>query len=107
MEPTDEQSLSEADARTLRFLRGLVLVLTATMIAGMVLLVVLFYARLGGETPETDALSLPERFELPAEAELAAVTRARDFWVLVTVDGEVLFYDPEGGAPIRTVRPEE
>lgn len=103
MEPTDEQPLSEADARNLRFLRGLVLVLTATMIAGMVLLVALFYARLGGDTPAPAALVVPDRFELPAGAEIAAVTQARDFWLVVTTEGDVVFFDPEGGAPVRTI----
>ncbi|NDR55229.1 DUF6476 family protein [Aliiruegeria sabulilitoris] len=103
MEPTDEQPLSEADARNLRFLRVLVLVLTGTMIAGMVLLVALFYARLGGDAPAPEALVVPERFEIPAGSEIAAVTQAKAFWVLVTTQGEVLFFAPTGGAPTRTI----
>ncbi len=103
MEPTDETPLSEADARTLRFLRSLVLVLTATMIAGMVLLVALFYARLGGDAPATESLVVPDRFKIPNGSQIAAVTQAKAFWVLVTAEGEVLFYEPTGGAPIRRV----
>ena len=102
MEPTQDPPLSEADARTLRFLRGLVIVLTVTMIAGMALLIALFAARLGGRE-DSGELTLPDALELPQGAEVTALTRAEDFWVVVTAGGEIFFFAPEGGAPLRQV----
>ncbi|MDV7145755.1 DUF6476 family protein [Tropicimonas sp. TH_r6] len=100
----EEQELSPEDARTLRFLRILVFVLTATMIAGMALLIVLFWLRFSGrEAAPTEMLSLPQAFELPAGETPAAVTRAKEFWVVVADDGTVHFFAPEGGAPIRSL----
>ncbi|RYH08934.1 DUF6476 family protein [Tropicimonas sp. IMCC6043] len=100
----DEKPLGETDTRNLRFLRLLVLVLTATMIAGMAVLVVLFATRFPGTPREALVPALPETLELPEGARVSAVTQARDFWVVVTESGEVLFYPAEGGAPVRRVR---
>ncbi len=104
----EEQELSPEDARTLRFLRILVFVLTATMIAGMALLIVLFWLRFSGrEAAPAEALTLPDMLELPAGETAAAVTRAKDFWVVVGQEGVVYFFAPDGGAPIRSLEMSE
>lgn len=102
----DEPSLSEADERTLRFLRLLVLVLTATMIVGMVVLVVLFLTRFpkAGPASTTNAgFVLPDTLELPEGATVQAVTQGRDWWAVVTGDDRILIFDAETGALRQTL----
>lgn len=93
----DEPSLSDADARGLRFLKVLVTVLTATMILGMAVLVVLFATRF--PDPRADrapAALLPDTLRLPADATPLAVTAGPGWWIVVTEAGEVLVYDMAG-----------
>lgn len=96
----DEPSLSEADERTLRFLRALVLVLTATMIVGIGVLVVLFATRFpgsGAQTAPNDPFVLPDTLELPAGATVQAITRGQGWWAVVTGDA-ILIFDAATGA---------
>ena len=88
MLPSDETSVPE-----IRFLKILVTVLTATMIAGLVTIVAILVIRLPGQAPMPD---LPERITLPKGAEARAVTYARDYTLVVTDQGEVLVYAPDG-----------
>ncbi|MFD0979647.1 DUF6476 family protein [Tropicimonas aquimaris] len=102
MEQPKEPDLSAEDARTLRFLRGLVLVLTATMILGIGTLVVLFATRFpGGERivpAAAEGLRLPERIALPDGARPLAVTQGDGWWAVVTDADEILIYDAATGA---------
>ena len=50
--------------------------------------------------------ALPENIALPAGAQVAAVTIARDWVVVVTEAGAVLLYDRESGALRQRVVPE-
>jgi hypothetical protein len=94
MDP-DEPPLSPDDERTLRFLRGLVTVLTGTMILGMGVLVVLFLTRF----PQPDTvLAPPDTLDLPPGATVVSVSRGADWWAVATASGEVLVYDAETGA---------
>ncbi len=103
---TEDRPLSEADARMLRFLRGLVLVLTTTMIAGMALLIVLFAMRFSGrDEVAPQPLGLPDGFVLPDASRPTAVTRTGEQWIVVTEAGDVLFYDAAGGEPVRHIPP--
>jgi hypothetical protein len=89
----------------LRFLKRLVTTLTVVMIAGLVTIVVLLVIRLG-VAPATMP-PLPENIALPEGAQVAAVTIARDWVVVVTAAGEILLYDrAAGGAPVQRVTPE-
>ncbi len=97
----EDPSLSPADERTLRFLRILVLVLTATMIVGMVVLVVLFLTRFpGAKNAPTESRSggfvLPETIAVPDGAHVQAVTQGEDWWAVVT-DTEILIFDGASG----------
>lgn len=97
----EEPSLSQADERNLRFLRVLVLVLTATMIIGMVVLVVLFATRFPASNESAvqhDGFNLPDTLELPEGATVEAVTQGRGWWAIVTGEDEILIFDGTNGA---------
>ena len=88
----------------MRYLKRLVTTLTVVMIAGVVAIVGLLVIRLGAPPPALPAL--PETVVLPAGAQPAAVTFARDWLVVVTEAGEILLYDRAGGgAPVQQVQP--
>lgn len=87
----DEAPISEADARTLRFLKGLVTVLTATMILGVLAIVALLVIRLQSPASGVPALALPEGVTVQS------VSRGADWFAVVTEDGRVLVFDAEGG----------
>ena len=93
MDEPHEPPLPEPDARALRFLRRLVTALTATMMLGMVVLVVLFLTRFPGTTGSP---LLPEGLALPQGAVPLAVTRGPDFWAVVTEAREILIFDAAG-----------
>lgn len=102
------------EPRNLRFLRWLVIVLTATMIIGIAVLVTLVVLRFPATRPAAPApapasfpaVALPEGFRLPEGAEIEAVTRARDWFAIVTRDGEILVYDAGTGELRQRLRPE-
>jgi hypothetical protein len=90
----------------LRFLKRLVTTLTLVMILGLLTIVGLLVIRLGGAPAPLPAL--PENVTLPAEAQIAAVTLARDWLVVVTEAGEILLYDrAAGGEPVQRVTPRD
>jgi len=90
----DDPPLRPEDARTLRFLRVLVTVLTGTMIAGMAVLVVLFAARFPGGSAVP---VLPDRIALPPGETVRAVTMGTGWVAVVTADDEILILDPATG----------
>lgn len=60
--------------------------------AGIIAIVALLWLRLApGALP-----TLPEHISLPPGAQIASVTFARDWTVVVTADGQVLLYDQAG-----------
>ncbi|MCU0909721.1 MAG: DUF6476 family protein [Rhodobacteraceae bacterium] len=90
----DDPPLRPEDARTLRFLRGLVTVLTGTMIVGMAVLVVLFATRF----PRTPAVPvLPGTITLPPGETARAVTMGTGWIAVVTADDEILILDAKTG----------
>lgn len=81
------------DEGTLRFLKTLVTVLTATMIAGLIVLIVLFVTRFPArETP------LPATIALPDGARALAFTQAPGWYAVVTEGDEILIFDRDTGA---------
>lgn len=81
----------------LRFLRLLVLTLTAVMLAGMVVLVVLFATRFPDPRPPLPVL--PDTLELPPGATVQAVTQGSGWWVVVLTDAgqqEIRLFDATG-----------
>ena len=81
------------------FLRRLVTVLTATMILGVLTIVVLLVIRL-----QTPALpSLPERITLPEGVTAEAVTFGPNWIAVVTDDARILILDRATGAVLQDV----
>ena len=88
----DETSLSDQDARTLRFLKLLVTVLAATMIAGVLTIVILLVIRL--QAPALPAL--PEAILLPDGTAPLAFTQGPGWFAVVTEGNRILIYDTDG-----------
>ncbi|MEO0486852.1 MAG: DUF6476 family protein [Pseudomonadota bacterium] len=95
--------LSAEDARNLRFLRRLVTTLTATMILGVLTIVVLLVMRLNAPAPvpavapaSAPALALPPSLTLPEGEEALAVTQTPDALLVVTRSQLLLVYDASG-----------
>jgi len=82
------------DAGTVKYLRILVTVLTATMVLGFIVIVVLFVIRF------SDAFGpeLPDVITLPDGAEAVAFTQGADWYAIVTRDDRILIYDRSSGA---------
>ncbi len=77
--------------RDLRFLKGLVTVLTAVMIAGVITIVALLVIRLNaGATP---ILVHPELFALPPGVQTLGYNLVGDSVVIVTDDGMIRVFD--------------
>ena len=77
----------------IRFLKILVSLLTATMIAGLVAIVTLLVIRLPGQAPMPE---LPSAITLPEGAAAEAITFARSYTLVLTDQGELRLYRPDG-----------
>ncbi|MEY8098219.1 DUF6476 family protein [Falsihalocynthiibacter sp. S25ZX9] len=79
----------------LKFLRVLVTILTATMIAGLVVVIVLLVTRF----PDKETLSgtnssiLPSEITLPEGVVARAFTQGSDWYAIVTDQDQILIYD--------------
>ncbi len=87
--PEDPEILPEP--ANLRFLRRLVTVLTAVMIAGLVAIVSLIVIRFTAAT-KTPA-PLPAEITLPSGATASAFTQGADWYAVVTTDDRILIFD--------------
>ncbi len=74
------------------FLRRLVTTLTATMIVGVAVIVVLMVLRL--QTPAV--APFPDDLALPAGTTLQALTRGPDYLLAITTDGRAFVLSPDG-----------
>ncbi|MBT8457614.1 MAG: hypothetical protein HKO95_07460 [Rhodobacteraceae bacterium] len=95
----DDTPLSGPDTRHLRFLKGLVTVLTATMILGVLAIVVLLVIRLQAPAPP----ALPASITLPDGATATAFTQGDGWFAVVTADDRILIFDRVGGTLLQTV----
>jgi hypothetical protein len=82
----------------LRFLRRLVAVLTATMIAGVLLIVGLIVIRFYDVPPQ-----LPETLVLPDGTKAVSFTQGPDWYAIVTSADEILIYDRVTGRLQQTI----
>lgn len=73
----------------LRFLKTLVIVLTVSMIVGVITIVALLVTRLQGG----GALPVPDSIALPDGATAQAVTAGNDWYAVVTTDNRILIFD--------------
>jgi len=81
---------------SLRFLKGLVIVLTVTMIAGVITVVGVIVTRMPDASRATPLL-LPEAIILPAGTRAQAVTLGDDWIGVVTEDDRFLVFDRRTG----------
>lgn len=86
--------MPEGTPPSLRLLKGLVIALMVTMIAGLITIVVLLVIRMPGSAGD---LTLPKGLKLPAGAQVQAVTQGKG-WVAIVTDGNrILVYDAATG----------
>ena len=83
-----------AEPANLRFLRILVTILTASMIAGLVTIIVLIVIRVPTviRTVE-DPVPLPEAITLPDGTVATSFTQGDDWFAVVTKDNEILIFN--------------
>ncbi|MDU8945407.1 DUF6476 family protein [Ovoidimarina sediminis] len=89
----EDPPLAPGDARTIGFLKTLVTVLTVTMIAGVLAIIVLLVIRLQAPAPLP---ALPEAIVLPEGARPAALTFAEGWVAVATEGGRLLVYARDG-----------
>ncbi len=82
------------DVGLIRFLRWLVTGLTLTMMAGLIVIIVLFVTRF----PNMRSVALPDSVTLPDGSTATAFTRGPDWFAVVTDGSEILIFDAATGA---------
>ena len=85
----------------LRFLRRMVTVLTATMIAGVILITSLLVIRYN-----QSATPLPDTIVLPDGTTATAFTQARNWYAVVTDNDQILVFSRDSGRLIQTLQVE-
>ena len=88
------------DVRTLRYLKGLVTILTVTMIGGFLTIVALFVMRFA----EMNRVELPDQITLPDGAVATAFTRGQGWFAVVTESDEILVYNRATGNLLQRIR---
>ena len=84
----------------LKFLRALVMVLTATMIAGLLVVIFLLVTRLPGAGA---GLTLPPQITLPDGTTPLAYTVGPGWVAVVTTGNDILIYDPANATLRQTL----
>jgi hypothetical protein len=95
----DDNRIPETEARNLRFLRRLVTALTATMILGVLAIVILLVIRLQAPVPP----HVPDAILLPEGVRATAYTQGTGWIAIVTDADEILIYDPDGHRLVRRI----
>jgi hypothetical protein len=96
--PSDGDDTAPLPAN-LRFLRGLVTVLTAVMILGVITIVALLVIRLNAPAPQV--LVAPGDFALPDGVGAVGLSVIEDRTVIVGNDGVIRVYDTGSGTVIQ------
>lgn len=98
----DSPHPSPVDPGTVKYLRWLVTILTATMVLGFIVIVVLFVIRF------SDAFGpeLPDEIVLPDGSTPVAFTQGGDWYAVVTKDDQILIFDRESQELRQTVQVE-
>ena len=84
---------TDLNPRQLIFLRRLVTILTLTMIGGIFTLVTLIFIRFQ-DAPVT--VRLPDSITLSDGSAPIAFTKSKDWYAVVTSEGQILMYDLNG-----------
>ena len=96
----NEAPIPPAELKNLQFLRRLVTVLTATMILGLLTIVVLIVIRFA--SPATE-LVLPSSIELPGGAKVMAYTQGAGWFAVVTDHDEILLFKEGSSTPFKVI----
>lgn len=80
---------------SLRLLKGLVIALTLTMIAGVITVVGLLVTRMP-QAMTASAPALPDQLTLPQGTEAQAVTFGKGWMAVVTTDNHILIFGSDG-----------
>lgn len=94
-DPVTPDAPAPALPPSLRLLKWLVIVLTLTMIGGVITVVGLLVTRMP-QAFSAVGPSLPEGFVLPEGAEARAVTFGEGWIAVVTGDDRILIFGPDG-----------
>jgi len=94
----DQTSKKETEPANLRFLRILVTVLTGSMIAGLVAIIVLVVIRVPQVVRTVaDPAPLPATITLPDGSEATSFTQGSDWYAVVTKKNEILIFNRTDG----------
>lgn len=94
-DPTTPDTPEPSLPPSLRLLKWLVVVLTLTMIGGVITVVALLVTRMP-QSFATEGPKLPESITLPAGVTASAVTFGHDWIAVVTDDNHILILDQAG-----------
>ena len=86
---------------SLRFLKWLVIVLTLTMIVGVITVVAVIVTRMPGAM--RNSLPLPDNITLPDGAKAQAFTQGDDWYAVVTTEDRILIYNRASGALMQEI----
>ena len=86
------------DAKTLKFLRLLVTVLTGTMILGLLVIITLFVIKFSNTRAK-----LPSEITLPAGAKAQAITQGDSWYAVVTTDNRIFIYSRTTGTILQEI----
>ncbi len=96
----DDAPTPGEDPPNLKFLRVLVTILTATMIAGVLVIITLLVIRLR-EKPQ---IALPAEVTLPADSHPIAITQGIGWYAVVTEDHRMFVFDADSGKQLNEVQ---
>jgi hypothetical protein len=85
----------------LRFLKALVIVLTLTMIGGVITVVAVIVTRMPQAMQRLP--KMPDAITLPDGTRATAFTQGLDWYAVVTADDRILIFDRDSGALRQTV----
>ncbi|MCX7286561.1 MAG: DUF6476 family protein [Rhodobacterales bacterium] len=94
-DPVTSDAPEPALPPSLRFLKGLVIILTLTMIGGVITVVTVLVTRMP-QAFVAPAPALPEGFALPAGVSAEAVTFGKGWVAVVTGDNRILIFGKDG-----------
>ncbi|MGO4907037.1 DUF6476 family protein [Pseudorhodobacter sp. W20_MBD10_FR17] len=93
----DQAPAPEGLPPSLRFLKGLVIVLTLTMIIGVITVVAVLVTRMQhGFSTQTTLPTLPDTIHLPDGAKPQAITFGAGWVAVVTHDNRILVFGSDG-----------
>ncbi|MGZ2258452.1 DUF6476 family protein [Roseobacter sp. A03A-229] len=96
--PETDADAAPQEPANLRFLRRLVTVLTATMIGGVILIILLIVMRFNAPAPD-----LPDAIALPGGAKAISFTQGPDWYAVATDADEILIFDRITGQLRQTI----